>query len=162
MERRDLSALCVGPAGYLARRRSRSAACDGRTAGSRLAACRGRVAVPRRSVATLAVGRGLPFLAVLSACPRTRRPAPGPGALCLIAQQIAGSGPCPAPAEQRPARNDRRSDDEERRHAALRQNANQDLDHDGEQESEYWAQQDSTCDCPPSPIRNTVHSWRRL
>ena len=71
VERRNLSALCVGSAGHLARRRSRSAACDGRTAGSRVAAWRGRFAAPRRSVATLAVDRGLPFLAVLSACTRT-------------------------------------------------------------------------------------------
>ena len=117
---------------------------------------------PRRSVATLAVGRGLPFLAVLSACPRTRRTAPAAGALCLIAQQIAGSRACPVLAQQQPARHDHRGDDEERRHAALRQNANQDLDQDGEQECEYWAQQNSACDRPPSPVRNTVHFCRRL
>jgi hypothetical protein len=61
------------------------------------------------------------------------------------------------PAQQQPARHDRRCGDEERRQAALRQDANEDLDHDGEQECEYRAQQNSPHDRPPSPIRNTVH-----
>src|SRR6202030_2514283 len=78
-------------------------------------------------------------------------------ALCVVAQQIAGPGACPVLAKQQPARRDRHGNDEERRHAALRQNANQDFDHDGEEECEYRAQQNSARDRPPSPIRNTVH-----
>src|SRR5580692_7892894 len=126
------------------------------------AAGRGRVAAPRRSVATVAVGRGLPFLAVVPACPRTCRTAPSARALCLIAQQIVSPGACPMLVKQQAARHERRGDDEERRHTALHQNADRDLDDDGEQECEYRAQQDSACDRPPNPVRNTVHFLVKL
>ena len=54
--------------------------------------------------------------------------APAAGTLCLIAEQIAGPAASTVLVKQQPARRDRRSENEERRQAGLRQSANQDLD----------------------------------
>src|SRR5215469_12738820 len=66
VERRNLSAFRAGAPGRLAGRGSRPAGGDHRAAGSRITPERTRTAATRRSVATVAIGRHLPLLAVLS------------------------------------------------------------------------------------------------
>src|SRR5436190_1586758 len=73
---RRLVGLCepLAPGPCLARRRPRLAACRRRMHGPRRAPERAGAAGHRRSVAALALGRGLPLLAILPARARPRRP----------------------------------------------------------------------------------------
>src|SRR5712691_5475085 len=102
MERRNLSALCAGTAGYLAGRRSRTAGGDRRATETWFSSERARITGPWRGVATLALGRRMPLLAILSARARTGGAPAVAGALCLIANQIPGSRAHPTDANQQP------------------------------------------------------------